>query len=375
MDCSVEGLASNDNIIPQGLLCMDDRESSAIAGAEDNRSKHASEHFESATDTHGESPTTEQKYRHSATPHSSPNQIDSSTFKHTEDASTEEDFPEVLLEPLANRAAGSLAENSEASSYGMEQPEFCNVERSKVRLDGYVYDEKGLAIGTIFRGLSWLVEGHNLDSSGKILDADRRISGRLDFFPAIRENFYVDRINHVWILGENGQLLGKLVEKTVRDFTCRAVIGSNGKIWDYEGDDVSYAGRINMYRYRYLTLQERHLMSFLKGLQLSEDGTVYDRRGTAVAHLICGDIEMYVGREIDEEGELGEKPEGRFWDVDGRVAPLLAAEENLKFCSMKGFSVQLDGRVRDRGGKVVARLTDGEVPHSKYCTVFDRGEV
>ncbi|KAF2163886.1 hypothetical protein M409DRAFT_25664 [Zasmidium cellare ATCC 36951] len=156
-------------------------------------------------------------------------------------------------------------------------------------------------------------------------------------------------------------------------------------------------------------------LSVLKGLEVNEDGGVYDQEGNPVGKLAEGDAEDLAGYPIGDDGEIldddgdlvgrvellpdeikkqlqeaqeqGEElPEGaeeflsQYQDdaedaVDGVEDEAEGAVSNLPPLSiLEGLTCQVDGLIYDSDGNTIGRVTDGDPQDLQNAVLNDEGE-
>ncbi len=126
-------------------------------------------------------------------------------------------------------------------------------------------------------------------------------------------------------------------------------------------------------------------LSVLKGLEVSEDGTIKDRDGKPIGRLVEGDAEDLVGYEIGDEGEILDDdgdlvgrcellPEALQEQMDkakeGADEPKLPGLEILE-----GLTVDAAGQVLNEDGDFVGQLVEGDPKELQGKKFNNKGEI
>ncbi|TKA28129.1 hypothetical protein B0A50_04100 [Salinomyces thailandicus] len=146
-------------------------------------------------------------------------------------------------------------------------------------------------------------------------------------------------------------------------------------------------------------------LGVLKGLEVAEDGAVYDQEGNALAKLAEGDAEDLAGYPIGDDGEIldddgdlvgrvellpeeikkqiaeakeqgTELPEGadeylsQFQDGEDEEDGLQLPGLDI----MNGLTCQIDGLIYDDDGNTIGRVTDGDPQELQNATLNEEGE-
>ncbi|KAJ6035327.1 hypothetical protein N7460_009502 [Penicillium canescens] len=126
-------------------------------------------------------------------------------------------------------------------------------------------------------------------------------------------------------------------------------------------------------------------LSELKGLEVSEEGKIFDNDGNAVGTLVEGDPSDLAGQVVGEGGEILDED----GDLIGRVE--LVSDETAKQAGaveetvdtdnvpslqdLANLPVAEDGAVKDDDGRVLGRLVEGDPDDLVGRTVDENGEV
>ncbi|OGE47336.1 hypothetical protein PENARI_c049G02526 [Penicillium arizonense] len=126
-------------------------------------------------------------------------------------------------------------------------------------------------------------------------------------------------------------------------------------------------------------------LSELKGLEVSEEGKIFDNDGNAVGTLVEGDSSDLAGQVVGEGGEILDND----GDLIGRVE--LVSDETAKQAGaveeavdtdnvpslqdLANLPVAEDGAVKDDDGRVLGRLVEGDPDDLVGRTVDENGEV
>ncbi|KAJ6181399.1 hypothetical protein N7485_000041 [Penicillium canescens] len=165
---------------------------------------------------------------------------------------------------------------------------------------------------------------------------------------------------------------------TVRDLSNRATAAESQGAFDDIQDNIRGVAKK-------FKPDEGGYLSDLKGLEVSEEGQIFDNDGNAVGILVEGDPRDLAGQVVGEGGEILDED----GDLIGRVE--LVSDETAKQADavkeavdtdnvpslqdLANLPVAEDGAVKDDDGRVLGRLVEGDPDDLVGRTVDENGEV
>ncbi|OKL56991.1 hypothetical protein UA08_07717 [Talaromyces atroroseus] len=210
------------------------------------------------------------------------------------------------------------------------------------------------------------------------------------------------------VLDKSGNPLGQVVEGDPDDLVGQTV-GDDGEIVDEDGDligRVDLLGDVQKKVTETLDQVKDNLPSLedLAGLPVSEGGEIKDKDGNVIGRIVEGEPEDLIGQPLNEAGEIVDED----GDLIGR-AEVISPEEALKtiqentgkvqeaadgavpddiegkvdevksslpqLADLDGLPVSEGGQIKDKAGKVIGKVVEGDPEDLVGQTINGAGEI
>lgn len=240
-----------------------------------------------------------------------------------------------------------------------------------VQESGEVKDANGKVIGNVVEGDPKEMAKKtvkDIDLEGHLLGEDGTIIGKvgieeLDFGQL--EGKTVNKAGK--IVDENGDVFGELIEGEARKLVGKKC-DAEGMLWNDTGKVI---GKAKPYPKADLEKNESFPFEDFVGAKVDKQGNVV-YEGQVVGKIVEGDVKKLEGKEIDKEGDVSDKNGNTIGHAE-RVED--EPEEEIDYSLVEGCKVNKAGNVVNDSGKVVGKLTEGNVKVLNGKTVSKGGKI
>jgi hypothetical protein len=239
---------------------------------------------------------------------------------------------------------------------------FAGLEGLRVVEDGKVADENDNLVGEIVEGNPKRLIGLAVDEDGDIVDKYGNVKGHAEPLPEEEEEAPVDNSilenkelnKQGYVVDEKGIPFGRLVEGNVKELAGRRC-DENGYIY---GDTGKVVGRCEVLPENERVSRPEGPFAGHEGLRVVKDGKVEDQDGNVVGEIVEGNAKKLVGLAVDEDGDIIDK----YGNVKGHADPWEEEEEQqVDNSALAGTTINKTGNAVDSSGKIIGRVTEGDV--------------
>ena len=210
------------------------------------------------------------------------------------------------------------------------------------------------------------------------------------------------------VLDKEGNAVGKLVEGEASDLVGRTV-GDNGEILDEDEDLIGRVVTIAQetkdevdeakddVEDQVEEAEETYLpeISVLNGLEVGENGDIFDKEGILVGRINEGEPDDLIGQTLNEEGEVLDEDGDAIGRAEVLPQPVKKEADDVKeevgggvkdaaeeaeiyvpdIGVLEGLRVEESGEVKNAEGEVVGKITEGNPEDFAGQKLNEKGEV
>jgi hypothetical protein len=288
-------------------------------------------------------------------------------------------------------------------------PDLRILENLKVNKSGKILDAEGEVIGELIDGEGSKCAGKKVNARGEVLDGETVI-GRVKVVPgpaadeamkelglqtgdeeeeqrdgeeepaeeaiddgspplSVLEGLKCNKAGK--LINDKNQIVGELVDGDAKKISrSGATCDENGQFWDSKGHCVGHARTIQVQ-----DDEEDGPFAGLEGLIVVKDGFVEDENHNVVGRLVEGDAKKLVGRAVDEDGDVLDSKGSAI----GRAERYEPAEEEQQapadLSALDGCSINKRGFAVDHSGRVIGKVSEGDIQKMVGCKVDGQGQV
>ncbi|BCS03094.1 DUF3659 domain-containing protein [Aspergillus luchuensis] len=262
-------------------------------------------------------------------------------------------------------------------------PDISTLEGLKCTKFGSILDTQGNLVGELVEGDAKRIfrGGFELDDKGQFWDHRGNVIGKVQpVLPEAEEtsifegmkDLYVDKEG--WVLDDNGQRVGQVVEGDVKKLAGRAV-DEDGDILDRHGNLLGHAEPWQEpEEVADEVTEEKPDLSCLAGLKPTKLGLVIGPDQVPLGRVVEGDPKQLAGRTI--------APDGLIWGDNGEVigqVDLIPENErkdlSRPFQGCRDLMVNGSGWVEDGDGNILGRVIEGDPQKLQGYDVDEDGEI
>ncbi|KAF1946360.1 hypothetical protein EJ02DRAFT_462692 [Clathrospora elynae] len=287
--------------------------------------------------------------------------------------------------------AQDAAENAEGAAEDGEQeldedgrPPLSILDGLNVNKSGKLIDSNGNIVGELTEGDAKKLSkaGITCDAEGQFWDNKGKVIGRAQTIPqeegeeespfAGLEGLVV--VKDGFVEDDKGNRVGQVVEGDAKKLVGRSV-DEDGDILDKKGSVVGHAERYEEPEEEAAAEEEPEDLSILAGRTVNKQGNVIGDEAVPIARLVEGNPKELSGRKIDENGLL-------FNDTGKQIGRCELIPENEReskpegiFAGLEGLRVIQGGMVADEDDNTVGQIVEGNPKRLVGMAVDEDGDI